>query len=817
MATVSELFRFRIVRNIQAQSLDPNRAIDLTKLELAAPSQSTTFAAPVPLINPQTLQHWLVGVSRSLALQGDYVAPASVIALLPADWQTEVAAATWAQIQLQLAQSLAAAIPSQVTQGGAKPQVAPKSQVEFAEGLARLLRVQNLVTTLDADSGVAAAQKALQTADDVKALVAHKLVALPTSLFGRLENFVPLVRQPAFTDLYVVKDEWNRYEAGELSQIINVLPGETFDTRIKHFDKTETTQSSTTSTTTSQETDNSQTQSSSLSQASTKDTSLNIGVQGQVQVSAQYGPAQIQSSLGASLQSSQSDSETRAYTTSVETVQRSVKEVSQTVIEVQSTRTIVGDVQAEDHKLANTGTTTTVGLYRWLSEIHRMQLMKYPNRFVLEFELPEPGAWLRWAMQTTPLPMMDNPDPGPFRLAGATHDLSPLDLDPSTGADTIAQLATQWQIQGLPTPPPQQMVVSVVLDVDPSTQNEARFAVATDSTLSVPDGYYADSWSAEIFSTRTWSLPSYGSQMTVTVGGGANGQNGTGDMGTSPFGQGQLSGNVNGVNTGSIPVSVYTIALQGFTCVVNVTCKLMPETYRQWQQTAFDTIAGAYQSLKLAYQQELAAKAEQPGAVTSFVGSPELNLQRATAELRRLVIENLMNARFNGEDAIDRTTSTTGEPMVLLNTALSVAPVVQFFEQAFEWENLVYVCYPYYWAGRAQWPGNALSATADPVFDQFLNAGSARVVVPARPGFEYLVQFYLYTGVIWGGSQPPAPNDPDYLSVAQEIQSLQVGPTDGTPVGSSWEVSLPTTLIWAGSDPATLPANSAATLPAPTP
>ena|ERR1035438_8303600 len=51
----------------------------------------------------------------------------------------------------------------------------------------------------------------------------------------------------------------------------------------------------------------------------------------------------------------------------------------------------------------------------------------------------------------------------------------------------------------------------------------------------------------------------------------------------------------------------------------------------------------------------------------------------------------------------------------------------------------------------------------------------------------------------------------------KQIQALKVGSTDGTPVGSSWEVSLPTTLIWAGSDPTTLPTNLNATIQAPTP
>jgi hypothetical protein len=136
----------------------------------------------------------------------------------------------------------------------------------------------------------------------------------------------------------------------------------------------------------------------------------------------------------------------------------------------------------------------------------------------------------------------------------------------------------------------------------------------------------------------------------------------------------------------------------------------------------------------------------------------------------------------------------------------------------FEWENIVYICYPYFWGG--QWLQDATYVStdpSDPVFDQFLNAGSARVVVPARPGFENLVNYYLYTSQIWGGQNPPGPNDPSYLSIADEIQAIQVGATDGTPVAPPWEITLPTTFLWAGTDPTSLPSNASPTIGAPPP
>jgi hypothetical protein len=279
------------------------------------------------------------------------------------------------------------------------------------------------------------------------------------------------------------------------------------------------------------------------------------------------------------------------------------------------------------------------------------------------------------------------------------------------------------------------------------------------------------------------------------------------------------------INAGAIPVSVYTYEdLLGFSATINITCELTGEAFAQWQQNIFDQVASAYQTLLNAHRQERDARNQQVSGQADLAGPPELNQARAVGELRRLVIQDLMGAAFTGEPAVTAD-PVTGEPSADLAKAYATGPLVQFFEQAFEWENLVYICYPYYWgrktefadgAGTRIWVTDVTSASADPEFDQFLNAGSARVVVPARPGLEDLVAFYLFTGEIWGGTRPPVPGDPDYLSVAQEIQALEQGASDGTQVGSSWEITLPTTLLWAGTDPATLPANGTATIPPPT-
>src|SRR5262249_3594605 len=132
---------------------------------------------------------------------------------------------------------------------------------------------------------------------------------------------------------------------------------------------------------------------------------------------------------------------------------------------------------------------------------------------------------------------------------------------------------------------------------------------------------------------------------------------------------------------------------------------------------------------------------------------------------------------------------------------------VRWFEQAFEWENMAYVLYPYYWGRRTTWLDRLKLKVDDAMFLQFLQAGYARVVVPVRLGFEPAVQFYLNTGLPWlGGSLPrvgDGPQNPLYLDIADEIRAL----TDGgepnetvTAIGDPWEYSLPTQLVRLNAD-----------------
>jgi hypothetical protein len=114
---------------------------------------------------------------------------------------------------------------------------------------------------------------------------------------------------------------------------------------------------------------------------------------------------------------------------------------------------------------------------------------------------------------------------------------------------------------------------------------------------------------------------------------------------------------------------------------------------------------------------------------------------------------------------------------------------VKFMEQAFEWENLSYYLYPYYWGNKQNWVELYQSENTDPLFRAFLQSGMARVVATVRPGFEDVVQFYLSTGKIWNGGEVPVIGDELYLSIVDEMKEPK-----GEKQGKAWLTRLPTTL-----------------------
>ena len=183
---------------------------------------------------------------------------------------------------------------------------------------------------------------------------------------------------------------------------------------------------------------------------------------------------------------------------------------------------------------------------------------------------------------------------------------------------------------------------------------------------------------------------------------------------------------------------------------MEVHCRLTAEGFGKWQQAAYDSIMEAYLVQKSVYEEKLAAKGIQEG-IKILGRNPLENRRIEREELKKLVIMMLTGTASIARDSMQPTT----EPNIDIHQACINGSWIRFFENAFEWNNLLYVLYPYFWGRKARWITALHFTDPDLDFAAFLKAGAARVQVPVRPGFEKAVAHFCQFGEIWEGNDPP--------------------------------------------------------------
>lgn len=678
--------------------------------------------------------------------------------------------------------------------------------------LTRLLLVMGLVDDLQQP------QSPIQTPDDIYAALRWRTILLPDNIVSvllsiRASKNAVLVRKPGFADLYITREEWDHYEAAEIASIENIL-GRELKSRVHVLvNQTKVTTTTDQTTTTLKEQDTTTTDLSQLQQQSSSDISIAAHIEGQVNVSAQYGTAQINAHVGGSFDYSNASATSKATTQSHETVSRAVSMMEQTTRQVRTVSTLTRATDREEHKLDNTGQPSpVVGIYRWVNQVQNIELDRYPHRFLMEFEIPEPGAWTRWLQAKNAGRNMTHQLPVPLTVNGnpvtannpllQAKDIS----DNPTGANYFGKFAARYAAPGI-SPPPGPQTIAKNIGFPPAgtgANQNVEFAYQSDSSVSVPNGYFASSWKASFMFSNGDTSGLNLNAVDLAVGGGTPVV-----VDANAGGIATRSGNVGPISTGSIPFAIQAINVYGFEVNVEVSCMPLDQTYKQWQNDTYDAIVSAYNSMLQSYNDEKAGMTIQQ-TNPADANSPDQNAKTMVQELKRQVIEMLMGTLFAGLGAINWDSTGVTHPSTILSKAANFAPVVQFLEQAFEWETLSYICYPYYWADSGRWPDLAAIEGNDSKFVDFLRAGSARVVLAARPGFEDQVNFYVQFGILWGGGPMPAPGDPDYLSIADEIKAMQQRPLDVTVV-DTWQVRLPTTLIWL-ENPDGLPKNTNPTI-----
>ena len=107
--------------------------------------------------------------------------------------------------------------------------------------------------------------------------------------------------------------------------------------------------------------------------------------------------------------------------------------------------------------------------------------------------------------------------------------------------------------------------------------------------------------------------------------------------------------------------------------------------------------------------------------------------------------------------------------------------MIKFLHHAIEWENILYFLYPYFWTHPTRWEFKKYLNHPDPIHRAFLKAGSARVVLTIRPGFEDAFLAFINTGDM--NDLPPSP----YLEIGQEFKNYSNTNYPGIPAANPVE------------------------------
>lgn len=572
-------------------------------------------------------------------------------------------------------------------------------------------------------------------------------------------------------DYMRVEQEVCCYTVGEVAHIENIMQGEYKERSTRMLRREETTFTYENETTTEKLRDTTTTDRYEMeketSQVQQQDSSFDLGVN----MTAQYGPIRLTVDTGFATSSSSTESNSQAVTYAREVSNRALDRVVSRVREEQIRKVIEEFEENNKHGLDNRNNPNghVTGIYRWVDKIYKNQVVNYGIRMMIEFMIPEPAKFFLWAKSTQDLlPNMDMPkDPRENGLA--SHSL----LTEYNYATWIAQYGVEVE-----PPPALTKTVSKAYHLTKDDGLDTSVFAKSWNDLQVPDGYKGSSADVWMY----WIYRDNGDyKMEVTVGDNSE------QLPPYNFDTFAL-GNIEGI----IPVSVAGDEIYVLKLNIVANCVRKDQLLEAWKIDTFKKILEAYENKKAEYENALAQiKAQSSMGIQITGNNPLFNRTTEQQELKKGCLD-WMEASY-GQNYYGQTTPcATSENMPVIDIKGDLGCYSQkakFFEQAFDWEIMSYLFYPYFWGKKCSWKELYRLDDNDPIFRSFLQAGMARVVVPVKPNYERAVLYYLDTKEVWNGGEPPLPNDPLYVPIIHALANQEP-----TPVGDPWETRLPTSL-----------------------
>jgi len=580
------------------------------------------------------------------------------------------------------------------------------------------------------------------------------------------------LRVLGIADLMLVEQELDRYELGEISHIENVMKSEFRDRKHTITQTNEEIITTETEESELKEKDLSSTERFELQTESQKVIDETTSIEAGVSVTASYGPVSTTANFNYSNTNSVNDSQRVASNFARETTSKAVNRIENRSLQRTTRRSMRQVEEMNQHTFDNKlGDNHVSGVYRFVNKIYKAQIVNYGKRLMLEFMIPEPSAFFRYALsrQSFNTNGLEMPEPPGYCLAnGKTFvPLTAQDID----RYNYMYWTSKYNVEDVQPPPPQTVVTSTSLisgvkDLEMYNEGGSKeWFNNKNISIDIPDGYRPVNADVVIDATLNIKDETDDEAFVHLLIDKSNIE--TNGHRSVTFSNGAWQ---------NVAAAINTWNKVSYAAVINVFCRLTIEREQKWKINTYNSIINAYQDQLTKYNNALETERIRMGFSEIKGSNPLVNRETEKTELKKNCIAMLSGQRFDSFDAMNWNVAPEGYPEIDFEEATREGHFISFFEQAFEWNNMVYIFYPYFWANKKQWITLSQINDDDFQFTRFLQAGAARVNIPVRPGFETSMMNYLDTNVIWSSegtlvnTEDGVPN-PLHVSVVEELRS----------------------------------------------
>lgn len=583
----------------------------------------------------------------------------------------------------------------------------------------------SVITGLDARGGISlpAAEKKADTllADNYKKL--DKL--LPGRTFaliaGDWKEVTPIVRGKDVTDesgsnilvysqgcvlkypvqvadLRIIEQQTVGYLPAEIAHISNTQRGEKNTRVTRRLKKVETAETIITESEVSRETDSQSAERFSIesdaTQVQQEENSWNVNAT----VSYTMGPLSASVSGGYSSSSLALSSNSTAQTYAKDIFTRIVDRVSNRTRIERSVKTIEEFEETVTHEIDNSTAETKSYVYRWLNKLVRGTLKNYGKRLIFEVNIAHPSHFYLTRL-IKDKPQLNIPDdPRDFTMGGVSFNPGMLN------ATNYVSWGKLYNVK-LEAPPESKILVSETFNASAGTHfigklmpikkgYECKRAIVTDM--------YLNGWPG-------------GNALAIMVGNSVTAH----WSGTDDFWVPKTFWLAN--ERENLPVSVFQWR-QGFIMNIEVHCDLTAEALNEWQLKTYYEILDGYDNMKAAAEAKINEfDINAPGL------SPEKKMDAIRTELKKEAIRKMYRCNpFWVDDKYQ--VGQEYSPDCCLDSYF--AERVKFIETVFDWQNMSYELFPYFYTNKSQWNKVLDLTDNDPHFESFLRASYATIRIP---------------------------------------------------------------------------------------